>query len=124
MAQNINAYSTNGLFKANAIALSEVTEAVFSADLSDAKDSITVIVDTTASSASDIVLSCMPSEAGYGEVRVPLTAKSLNVVNITTKGIKKNDGFGEFKFVNTNGASLGQQGIKICFVKYSPVINH
>jgi hypothetical protein len=124
MAQNINSYSTNGLFKANAIALSEVTEAVFSADLSDAKDSITVIVDATASSASDIVLSCLPSEAGYGEVKVPLTSKSLNVVNITTKGIKKNDGLGEFKFVDTNGASLGQQDIKICFVKYSPVINH
>ncbi len=123
MAQNIISYTTNGFFKANATALTSLTEAEFTTDLSDGKE-ITVIIDTASSSESDIVLCCMPAGNGFGEIKVPLIPQTLNVINLTTMGIKKNDGVAEFKLTDSADSTVSPSGVKLCFVKHVTVINH
>ena len=123
MAQNIISYTTNGFFKANATALTTLTSAQFQTDLSDGKE-ITVIIDTASSNESDIVLCCMPAGNGFGEIKVPLIPQTLNVINLTTMGIKKNDGVAEFKLTNSEGSSVSPVSVKVCFIKHVTVINH
>ena len=66
----------------------------------------------------------MPAGNGFGEIKVPLIPQTLNVINLTTMGIKKNDGIAEFKLTNSEGSSVSPVSVKVCFVKHVTVINH
>ena len=127
MAQIITAYNTNGLFKADVIALDAITESgaevTLEADLTNCADSVIALIDVPAGGESEFV--CIPDgENGKKEIAIPLTAGSLNIVRFTTMGIKNSDGTGRFKLVTDNSQGEDVTGFKICFVKYCTVLNH
>lgn len=121
MAQVINITNANGVFEAAQINYNTLTSDSFSADLKDDKDGITAIIDIPV--AGEFELICLSAKGGEQE-QVTLTPKAANFIHLTTHGIKKNDGFGDFKIVSPTGANVSGSGIKIGFIKYTPVINH
>ena len=127
MAQNINSYKTNGLFKADSIEFSALlaagTQQVFEADLSDCKDSIIALVNIPAGGTGNhsfVIQSC----EGGKEITVPLVAEKINVVRFTTKGVKNANGIGKFKFITDNTAGVSGIGVSVCFIKHADVVNH
>lgn len=123
MSQAINSISTHGLFEAAQTNSYTLTSDSFSADLRDAKDSVLAVIDIPSPVTDKFELICL-SVDGDEYKRVPLVSKTINLIHLTTLGIKRSNGFGEFKIVSPSGAIVPAAGIKLYFVKYSPVVNH
>lgn len=123
MAQVINTINTNGLFESVTMSFDTLTSDSFSADLKGEKDGVIAVIDIPASVSGQFELVCLSAKGG-NPVTVPLLGKVANLLRFTTHGLKKNDGFADFKIVSPSGANVSGAGIKVCFIKYSPVINH
>ena len=123
MAQVITTTKANGVFEAAQINYYTLTSDSFSADLTDEKDGITAIIEIPSSASGEFELVCL-SAKGDELSTIPLVGKAANYIRLTTHGIKKNDGFGDFKIVSPSGAIVPAAGIKLGFIKYTPVVNH
>ncbi len=117
MAQTINSTTSNGLFSASAFDFTALNSDNFSSDVSDCKDPITVIVDTTADKSNAYSLVCVGTDGKKKEVKLEIG--SVNAIHITTFGYKNTDGMMDFEI--TGGASAG---IKVAVLKYTSVVNH
>ena len=124
MAQIINTGINSGLFSASTTAFSAITDSLITADISGCKDPVTVVVDIPESAAGEFQFLCVPAEKGFGEIKISLTGGKLNVFRITTKGLKKPDGSGDFKLLTADGGSAAGKNIKIAFLKYASVLNN
>jgi len=122
MAQVINTNLNEGIFKATDATLTQITNTVFSADLSGCKDPITVISEVPAG-AGNIEFVCVNAKEGVKNQTVALKAGALNIFRITTEGYKNGEGFGQFQIL-VGGTPSANSGVRVAFLKYVSVINH
>ena len=120
--QNISTTIKSGLFNADAIPFSTVSDAMISTDISGCKDPILVLIDVP-QNAEGCEFSCLPAKAGFKKESIKLESGVINGIFITSHGYKKDNGFADFEFSAVNGG-VASMGIKVAFVKQVSVINH
>ncbi len=125
--QLINNYTSKGLFNAVKVAQAPIksneSSAQFYTDLTDCKDSVTMVVFIPAIMGGNFHLTFKSSEGGKDKV-VKLFSEETNVVRFTTKGIKDENGFGHFEISVDNGMSITESNISVLCIKSIDVVNN
>ncbi len=115
----INTSFGNGLFVANPITLTEITEADIQANIMGAYEPVTMLLDLSAVSGGEYMVK--PEKAN---IFIPLESGVMNYIQITSHGIIDADGYAKFKISEKNGSTVTGKGIKVGFIKFRKVINH
>lgn len=120
----INTITNSGLFNVTAEDFQVITESgneiPMQADLSGGREPITVIIDIPEGTSGEFQLSC---KGGWNNT-IPLSAGKLNVMHITSYGLREEGGMGNFLLSTTNESGFASLGVKIAFIKYIAVINN
>ena len=92
------------------------------ADIKGGKDALTLLVYMPDDALGDHVLTCKSAD-GLKETNFTLNCGCINVIHLTTHGIKKPDGTADFVF-STNASSVSALNSGICIVTHTEVENH
>lgn len=118
--QNIINNVAHGIFTANNISFSTVNDSSLTSDVSECKDPIAMIVDTTADKNNSYSI-VFTDVNGNAAKTVSLLKGATSVIHFTTHGLISN---GRIKFEIKGGTAPESAGIKIAMLKYSPVVNN
>ena len=125
--QLINSYTSKGLFNAlmvgNTMLKSNESVAEFYTDLTDCKDSVSLIVYIPAIMGGNFYLTFKSAEGGKDK-KITLVSEETNFVRFDTKGIKDENGFGHFAIEVSNGMSVTESNVSVLFVKNIDVVNN
>ncbi len=123
MSQIISALSTNGLFKASPFSFTTLNTNTFRSELRNSQNEVMLLIEVPGASGDKFELICLPDEQGKN-ITIPLTTNEMNCIHLTTKGIKRKDGYGYFILTSPSGANPSSTGARACFIKHTPVVNH
>ena len=124
MTQKVNVSSAIGLFKASKINYTTLSQNDFWADLKDAKESIGIIIEIPADATGSYKLECISADATIDSKSIPLVSGVVNLIYITSFGLKDNTGIANFSIVASDGSSINSLGFKAAVIKHIPVMNH
>ncbi len=124
--QSINSYTSKGLFNADVVPFVALEasgpEQTFDVSLGGGKDPVTMLIDIPSSGSGVHKLFCIGKNGNEKEVL--LTGKKLNVVHLTTHGFVDENGVAKFRYYTDNTDGISMIGIKVCVIKYIPVVNN
>lgn len=122
----LNSYNTYGLETA-CLATPQVLSSVsktasLTADLTGGKDPFTVLINVPADAVGNHMLICKSADGGKDK-EIPVTTGYMNVIRLSSKGIKKPDGTADFVF-STDITSINALDVSMCIIKSAEVESH